>query len=452
MTKATPTITWPAPSSIVVGTALSATQLNATSGGVPGTFVYTPPAGTLLPLGVGQALSVTFTPTDTTNYNSATANVAITVTATQTGGSYATNFALTENPVSEVGNWITGKATGLKWSNIRTTPGLAFGTETGSGGFDDSIAILNGTWGPTQTATATVRSVNQQSGNTFEEVELLLRFSITANSATGYEVLFSVRHDGTQYVQIVRWNGPLGNFTQVDGRTGPGLNNGDQIKATIVGNIITAYINNVAIFSVTDSTYANGAPGMGFYLQGGTSALNSDFGLSSYSATDGGFGAGVPSAPAPADAATGVNRLPTLTWTSTGATAYDVSFGTTASPPVVSTGQSSASYSPSALAAATTYFWQAVGHSNGGTNNGPVWSFTTTPKITPTITWATPAAITYGTALSATQLNAIGRRGGDASCTRRRRHGAERGRGSDAVGDVHADRRGELLDGDRRRC
>ena len=29
-------------------------------------------------------------------------------------------------------------------------------------------------------------------------------------------------------------------------------------------------------------------------------------------------------------------------------------------------------------------------------------------KATPTITWATPAAITYGTALSSTQLNATG--------------------------------------------
>ncbi len=37
----------------------------------------------------------------------------------------------------------------------------------------------------------------------------------------------------------------------------------------------------------------------------------------------------------------------------------------------------------------------------GGTNNG-----TTVVKTTPTITWATPAAITYGTALSSTQLNA----------------------------------------------
>ena len=42
--KATPVITWATPADIVYGTALSATQLNATTT-VPGTFVYTPAAG-----------------------------------------------------------------------------------------------------------------------------------------------------------------------------------------------------------------------------------------------------------------------------------------------------------------------------------------------------------------------------------------------------------------------
>ena len=52
VTKATPSITWPTPATIVYGTALSATQLNATAS-VPGTFVYTPAAGTVLPAGAG---------------------------------------------------------------------------------------------------------------------------------------------------------------------------------------------------------------------------------------------------------------------------------------------------------------------------------------------------------------------------------------------------------------
>ena len=72
------TITWNAPASIIYGTALSATQLNATAS-VPGTFVYTPAAGTVLNAGAAQALSVTFTPTDTVNYSPATGGVTITV-------------------------------------------------------------------------------------------------------------------------------------------------------------------------------------------------------------------------------------------------------------------------------------------------------------------------------------------------------------------------------------
>ena len=78
--KTTPTITWATPSSIAYGTALSATQLNASSGGVAGSFVYTPALGAVLNVGTGQTLSVTFTPTDTADYNTATQTTSITVT------------------------------------------------------------------------------------------------------------------------------------------------------------------------------------------------------------------------------------------------------------------------------------------------------------------------------------------------------------------------------------
>src|SRR5204863_8768309 len=78
VTPATPTIAWAPPANITFGTPLSATQLNATAS-VAGTFVYTPAAGTVLPVGVGQTLSVTFTPTNAVNYTTATASVAVTV-------------------------------------------------------------------------------------------------------------------------------------------------------------------------------------------------------------------------------------------------------------------------------------------------------------------------------------------------------------------------------------
>jgi Domain of unknown function (DUF4082)/PASTA domain len=78
--KTTPVITWATPASIVSGTALGATQLNATTT-VPGTFVYSPASGTVLSAGASQPLSVTFTPTDTASYNAASKTVFITVQA-----------------------------------------------------------------------------------------------------------------------------------------------------------------------------------------------------------------------------------------------------------------------------------------------------------------------------------------------------------------------------------
>jgi 6-phosphogluconolactonase (cycloisomerase 2 family) len=66
-----------APAPITNPTSLSATQLDA-SANVAGTFLYTPPAGTVLAAGT-QTLSVTFTPTDTTDYTSVSAFVQIKV-------------------------------------------------------------------------------------------------------------------------------------------------------------------------------------------------------------------------------------------------------------------------------------------------------------------------------------------------------------------------------------
>src|SRR6266404_5879714 len=76
--KATPMITWANPADITYGTPLSATQLNATAS-VPGNFVYTPATGTVLNAGTGQTLHVSFTPTDTTSYTTASKDVTINV-------------------------------------------------------------------------------------------------------------------------------------------------------------------------------------------------------------------------------------------------------------------------------------------------------------------------------------------------------------------------------------
>ncbi len=72
-----PSITWATPLPIVYGTPLGAAQLNASSP-VAGSFTYSPAAGTILNVGQ-QTLQATFTPTDTTDYTTATATVTLQV-------------------------------------------------------------------------------------------------------------------------------------------------------------------------------------------------------------------------------------------------------------------------------------------------------------------------------------------------------------------------------------
>ena len=79
-----PEILWSPPAPIVYGTALGTAQLSATatfaSTNVGGAFVYSPPSGTVLDAGLGQALAVTFTPSDTNLFLSASGSVSLDVT------------------------------------------------------------------------------------------------------------------------------------------------------------------------------------------------------------------------------------------------------------------------------------------------------------------------------------------------------------------------------------
>jgi hypothetical protein len=82
ITQAKPVITWPTPAPIFVGTPLSGTQLDATASyegkPVAGSYVYSPAAGAVPPLGV-NTLKVIFTPKDTTDFTTATSSVTLTV-------------------------------------------------------------------------------------------------------------------------------------------------------------------------------------------------------------------------------------------------------------------------------------------------------------------------------------------------------------------------------------
>jgi hypothetical protein len=251
--------------------------------------------------------------------------------------SYSTSFPATETPISQGGMWLNGGANGVNWGNVNTNPGLALGT-TVSGGppYNDSIAVLTGTWGTNQTACGTVHSVNQGSG-AYEEVEIHLRSTISASRANGYEFNFRLTHDGSQYAQIVRWNGAMNDFTSLALVGGPGIQNGDIVCATAIGSKLSSTINGVTVVTATDSTFAGGAPGMGFWMQFGSSSQLTDYGFTQFSANDNG-GSGTTTTPPPASPAPTASLQTSeatildggsasLTWNSANATSLSIEPG-----------------------------------------------------------------------------------------------------------------------------
>ena len=79
VSQASPVINWSASASLVAGTPLSSTQLNATAN-VAGSFSYTPGVGTVLPVG-NSNLSAVFTPADQADYSIASSSVGVSVNA-----------------------------------------------------------------------------------------------------------------------------------------------------------------------------------------------------------------------------------------------------------------------------------------------------------------------------------------------------------------------------------
>ncbi len=90
-----------------------------------------------------------------------------------------------------------------------------------------------------------------------------------------------------------------------------------------------------------------------------------------------------PSSPSPADDATGVSVNADLSWTGgdpdVGDTVtYDVYFGTSTTPPLVSNDQSGTTYDPGTMSYSTHYYWKIVASDNhGASTSGPLWDFTT---------------------------------------------------------------------------
>ena len=63
------------------------------------------------------------------------------------------------------------------------------------------------------------------------------------------------------------------------------IHNGDVLMGTNVNGLLTFYVNGVAEVSVTDTTYSNGSPGIGFWNEGGPVSNLAHYGFSSFTAS-----------------------------------------------------------------------------------------------------------------------------------------------------------------------
>jgi len=94
----------------------------------------------------------------------------------------------------------------------------------------------------------------------------------------------------------------------------------------------------------------------------------------------------MPSNPSPSNHATDQSIHADLSWTGGDPDAgdtvtYDIYFGTSTSPPLVSNDQSGASYDPCALSYDTKYYWKIIATDNhGASTSGHLWDFTTTGR------------------------------------------------------------------------
>jgi hypothetical protein len=193
---------------------------------------------------------------------------------------FATDFDVAESPLSEGGKW---KHDGLDWTRVATAAGVAYGTQDGKSGFDDSYAYLAGTFAADQSASAVIHLAPGVAAS-YAEVEILLRWHDQPHLATGYEC--NLAWNG-QYAEIVRWPGPLGKtladyqFLSRGNQVAAGVHDGDVLSCEIVGGVITSRLNGKVIATATDpAPIATGAPGIGYFSDG--TPAGSKYGFTSF--------------------------------------------------------------------------------------------------------------------------------------------------------------------------
>ncbi len=337
ITQAAPAITWATPAAITYGTALSAAQLNATAS-TAGTFTYTPAAGLLLGAGT-QTLSVTFTPTDATDYSSATGMVILVV-----------------NKATPTITWTAPAA-------------ITYGTTLSSAQLN-AAASTNGSFVYTPAAGTVLGAGRQALSLTFTPADSTDYVSTTATNA------IVVNQAGLTVLAA--------NATRMYGSPNP------VFSASVSG----AVNNDAFLVSATSSATASSAVGTYAIVPAVSGADLANYTVTLVNGTLTITPATLTVVPANATRVYGAAN-PALTGTVTGALNGDVFTvtGTTTATATSPVGQYPISYT---VNGANVADYSVV----------PATGTLTITTATPGITWTAPAAITYGTVLSAAQLNA----------------------------------------------
>ncbi len=376
--KTVPTINWSNPADIVYGTALGSTQLDATASAVvdgntvsvPGTFAYSPAAGTILNVANRQSLSVTFTPTDSADYSSATKTVQINVTQAKPTINWAKpanivyGTALGAAQLDATASWVVGGQTVSVPGTFTYAP--AAGTVLAAG----NNQTLSVTFAPTDTT--------DYSGATFSAAINVMPATPTINWSNPPDIPPGTALSPAQLDATATW--VVGGQTV----TVPGTFVYLPPAATVLSAGADQSLE--ATFTPTDTTDFNAPPAATAYIN----VKNPN------------------------------QTVPKINWTNP----TDIVFGTVLDSTQLDA-TASAVVNGSTVSVPGTFTYSPAAGTVLSAGNGHQLSVSFTPddtadylpvpqtvvkinvlQATPTINWANPTAITYGTALSNTQLDA----------------------------------------------
>ena len=266
-----PVITWNTPANIIDGTALSATQLNATAD-VPGVFVYTPAVGTILPVGNNQQINVSFTPNDTVNYNVVNATVNVNVVygpASKLGfiqQPTSANSGATITPAVKVAVRDSAGST-LPTDTSTVTLTLSGGTFTGGGTTVSAQAVngvatfgsLNITTNGAYTLTASDGSLNASVSNTFN-IGSFAYVNFNAE-ATDYTAQFLPNTAGVAGGSNFVWNSSNGVNDNTGATAGGGLRSSSNADSTAIYTGSTFNLSDHAVH--TEAMFVTAPAGLG---------------------------------------------------------------------------------------------------------------------------------------------------------------------------------------------